>query len=98
MYLKHNYNGECVLCNNKTVKEYKLWKEVKNDYPYDKVFKEQTLLTTKRHIAKINELTLNEIAELHNIMQLNNYDMLVYNSIKKQSQKQHFHFHLGKLK
>jgi diadenosine tetraphosphate (Ap4A) HIT family hydrolase len=96
-YLNNDYNGECVMCRNHIFTKYDYWLEIENEFPYDRVFSSHVLLTPVRHVPDMKHLTVYELEELYSIMEEGKFDMMIYNSIKKQSQPQHLHFQLGKL-
>lgn len=91
----------CFLCQRKG-KEFKYWKLVKNQFPYDKVASRHYLLTVKRHVGKEENLTRKEKDELIEIK--NGYlaktklMFVLENLPKRQSAKDHFHLHVIKWK
>jgi diadenosine tetraphosphate (Ap4A) HIT family hydrolase len=101
---KKNKPNYCPFCNRDLIKkEFKYWLIIENRFPYSLIAEGHHLLSTKRHIKCINELTNNEEIELKNILhQINtaqmDYDMISYNTPKRQSIPLHFHLHLIKLK
>ena len=71
------------------------WGIVSNEYPYDAVTKRHDLLFPLRKVARWDELTEQEVADLHAILAtLSQYDGVLYNYRKAQSIKDWLHVHL----
>jgi diadenosine tetraphosphate (Ap4A) HIT family hydrolase len=101
---KKNDPNSCPFCNRDLLrKEFKYWIILENRFPYSLISEKHHLLSIKRHIKNLDELTLDEGVELESILyQINtnqiDYDMISYNVPKRQSVPFHFHLHLIKLK
>ena len=100
-YLKSNKEIGCALCNRKAIKAFKHWKIIKNDFPYDKIAKEHHMIVPLRHITE-DSLSEKELSELQKIKKgfivKNNYHYIMEGTKHAQTQPEHFHLHLIKLK
>lgn len=99
-FLNIKSNGKCYLCEAITIYNFKNWKIVANEYPYDKIAKVNHIISTRRHIDE-ESLTEAEIKEFSKIKKLvidNNYDMIFENTRKKQSVPGHHHLQLIEIK
>ena len=73
------------------------WGIVSNEYPYDAVTSKHDLLFPLRKVAGYEDLTEQEVADLHAILSsLNEYDSVLYNTPKAQTVPSWFHLHLLK--
>jgi hypothetical protein len=73
------------------------WGIVSNEYPYDAVTERHDLLFPLRKVAGYEDLTEQEIADLHAILSsLSQYDSVLYNTSKAQTVPSWFHLHLLK--
>ena len=90
---------KCFFCSAKSLKEYKYWKVVENEFPYDEIASESHIISPRRHVTETG-LTKKEIEEYKKIkMELNEkYDITVENSPKLKSIPMHYHLHLLILK
>jgi hypothetical protein len=77
-------------------KEFRFWKIVPNDYPYDAVFSTHDLLLPKRVVKDRLHLRVVEAMELDRILieQAPWYDCILENTLRKRSVFSHFHLHL----
>jgi len=103
-YIKHLKNNKvvgCPLCKREAIKAFKYWKIIKNNFPYDKIAKEHHMIVPLQHITE-DSLNMKEIDELKRIKKSyikdNNYNYIMEGTIHSQSQPEHFHLHLIKLK
>lgn len=106
-YRKHREKmdlNKCPLCNKKSIKIFKYWKIMKNDFPYDRIAKIHDLLVPKRHEIE-DKLTRKELEELKSIKDnyVNGKNMHKYNFIMEVAKLEktipsHFHLHLLGLK
>ncbi len=94
----------CPLCRAKdinVIKDFTYWVIIPNDFPYDKIAKENNMLTLKRH-ADLDQMTAEEAAELILIKSQTlptlPYSTLYENLPRQQSVKGHYHIHLIVLK
>ncbi|MDE2188191.1 MAG: hypothetical protein KGJ35_00475 [Patescibacteria group bacterium] len=90
---------KCYLCESKPIREYKHWKIVENQFPYDEVA-ETTHMVTPKHHSKEPELTAEEIEELKKVKEdiHKEYDMILENAHKNKLIPGHYHLHLLILK
>jgi hypothetical protein len=99
-YLKDKKKG-CPLCERKTLKSFKYWKIMKNDFPYDKIAKKHQMIVPRRHVVE-NKLNLKELAELkkikNNFIHKARYDYIIEATNINKSLPNHFHLHLILLK
>jgi hypothetical protein len=71
------------------------WGIVSNQYPYDAVTTRHDLLFPLRQVARWEELTEQEVADLHAILAtLEGYDSILYNFPSAQTIKIWVHLHL----
>jgi hypothetical protein len=90
---------KCFFCSSKSLKEYKYWKVVENEFPYDEIASKSHIIAPKRHITE-GGLTNKEIKEYKKIKMeaQEDYDVIIENSIKLKSIPMHHHLHLLTLK
>jgi hypothetical protein len=71
------------------------WGIVSNEYPYDAVASKHDLLFPLRKVARWEELTEQEVADLHAILaSFSQYDSIIYNTRKAQTIPDWLHVHL----
>lgn len=91
----------CFLCQRKG-KDFKHWKLVKNQFPYDKVASKHYLLTIKRHVGKEKDFSQKEKDELiaikNGYLAKTDFMFVMENLPKRQSAKDHYHLHVIKWK
>lgn len=94
-FIKNSNYPKCFLCRAKSIIEFKHWKIVENQYPYDDVAIISHILTTKNH-KRENDFSEKERVELIKIKRefAEKYDMTIENNQKNQSIPQHYHLHL----
>jgi len=85
-----------------TVKKFKHWLIVKNEFPYDAVSEVNHMLFTIRKIPfswdYVNKDEMDELNELKKTYLNKEYDVIYENLPKGQTVPGHFHIHLLKLK
>ena len=87
----------CPFCSErKILSSFKFWYITVNRFEYDARCDISEILTTKRHVAKLSELTINEVKELFYILetQMGKYQYQTLNSLDFRSISGHLHFHL----
>lgn len=102
----HNHPGrtaeKCFICDAPVVRNFWLWKIIKNDFPYDKAASEHMMLVPKRHIAQGREIHSAERLELDHIKDefnlLDTYDCVIENLAAGRTFMPHYHLHLIKWK
>jgi hypothetical protein len=80
-----------------SLKEYKEWRVIDNDYPHDRITKVHHLLIPKRQVTRPIYLNEYEIAELDGLLEHvlpKEYDAILMNFPRQQSIKNWMHFHL----
>ncbi len=89
-------SSSCPMCDMPAVKEYTYWKVQENDFPYDHISKKHHLLTLKRHVGELRDLTVDESAEYHEIAHTlhGEYSAITLNLGSVRSVPKHLHFHL----
>lgn len=98
-YAEHKQTGilerECVLCTALPIHEFKFWKIITNNFPYDLIASEHKMLVPIRH-TKEDGLMEDELRELLEIKanNLDKYDYLIEAGNNKKSIPSHFHIHL----
>jgi predicted nucleic acid-binding OB-fold protein len=90
----------CRLCQIKPIKQFKYWKIINNDYPWDLVAKTNHILVSKRHITyeKLNQVERKEFDVIKAGYIEKNYGHIVETTNKRKSIPSHFHVHLLVLK
>lgn len=101
-YLEHRNSPnfpKCYVCDAKPLKEYRHWKIIENQFPYDEVAATSHMVVPKRHL-KESELTWREMSEFEKVKadMHAEYDMIIENTRKQKSIPGHYHLHLLKLK
>ena len=98
-YLKHlkkRAKGDiCPLCRErKTIKKFKYWRIIENDFPYDKIAKIHQMIVPRRHISEdeLNKKELDEFKKIKKKHIVKNYDYISEGMAK--SIPNHFHLHL----
>lgn len=93
---EHSSDGDCPLCSKEAVKNFKYWKIIKNDFPYDLIAREHRMIVPLRHIHE-DALTVSEVAEFEDLKKTYidaEYDYMVEATTKNKSIPAHFHLHL----
>lgn len=95
-HLKTNSGNIAFFLTNPSICEWKHWRLIKNDFPYDVLAKKHHILTPKRVFSEEVEMSGGERKELIRIKQeLNDsYDTVFENFIHQRSFKNHYHLHL----
>lgn len=89
----------CYLCRANPVKDYRYWKIIDNEFPYDEVATVSHMLVPKKHV-KEDKLNLEEFNELEKIKPKIHeaYDLIIENTHKLKSIPEHYHLHLLEMK
>ena len=95
-YKKENNSDVSFFFTSPAIKEWKHWRLIKNDFPYDVLARKHHLLTPKRLFAKEGEMTSGERKELTAIKNelSGGYDTMLENFSEQRSFKNHYHLHL----
>jgi len=97
-YFKNEYDGHCIYCAKELlIKEYEHWVIIDNKFPYDKIYGKHHQLAPKRHVEFEYELTEEERAEKHVIInkyEVGNYEAMRENFPDGKSLPEHLHYHL----
>ena len=98
--MEKNNEGTKFFATAPAIKEFKYWKIIANDYPYDKIAEVHHMLVPYRNFKHDSQMTSVERNELQSVKSLLNqsYDCIVENLIKNRSFPGHFHLHLIKYK
>lgn len=77
-------------------KDFKHWKVVENEFPYDGIAKRHHMLVPKRKVAIDLQLTPDELDEMFLIKRIlgKEYDAYTENPMHGRSVKEHYHVHL----
>lgn len=98
-YLKAKKKGDAgkPFLEEKRLKEWNYWAVIPNAFPYSAAFKVHHMLIPKRVVSQLN-LSQEEQKELQEIINLitdeQEYDCMLTNFPRNQSNKEHFHIHL----
>jgi len=89
------WNEPCPLCKAESIKVFKLWKLIRNDYPYDKVMRSHDMLVPLRHVPYdgISDDEWEEYEKLKKEVAEVDYQWIM-EAMAGQSLPQHFHLHL----
>ena len=93
-------NSPCRMCEMESVKEFKYWRVLENEFPYDKISDKQHILLPKRHTTE-EDLTDEEKAELLKIKKtdfVREYQFIFESTPGTVSIPAHFHLHLVRIK
>ena len=101
IYVKALANGltqnGCNLCKeSKVIKDFKYWKVINNDFPYDLIAKVNHMIVPKRHATykTLNSKEKKEYEYIKNTFIEKKYHILVETVVKRQSIGAHFHTNL----
>lgn len=88
--------GSCALCVKPAIKEFKNWKVVANEFPYDRVARVHHLLIPYRHVAEIdlNEEEKEELQIIKFEYVYSTYESILEMTLLKKTIPSHAHFHL----
>ncbi|MEK7081170.1 MAG: hypothetical protein AAB902_02170 [Patescibacteria group bacterium] len=92
---------ECNLCNKtKLIKEFKHWKIVNNEFPWDRIAKINHMIIPKRHIIyeELNKTEKKEFESIKSAYIEKEYELIAEVTERKKSIPDHFHIHLIILK
>lgn len=86
---------KCVLCALPSIRDFKYWRIVKNDFPYDLIAETHDMILPIRHV-KETELTEEEKTELLEIKAdyLNIYDAILEATVRMKTVPAHHHLHV----
>lgn len=86
----------CVLCKMEPIKEFKHWKIIKNDFPYDKIAKTHHMIIPVRCVEEsgLTDEELKELKEIKHNYLFPTYEWILEATEKKKSVPGHFHLHL----
>lgn len=85
------------LAEEPSIKEWQHWRIIRNRFPYDLAFSSHDLLLPKRVVADRKDLSRAEASELDWLLVSyieDSYDMVMVNTLKRQSVPGHYHLHL----
>lgn len=89
---------ECFFCSSPAVRDFRLWKLIENEFPYDAVAEKHYLLAPKRHFASVDDMNQYERHELQEIRdQLESekeFDCILENLARGRTVPDHYHLHL----
>ena len=99
-YQARKRTDECPLCTAPVVEEWKYWRLIRNDYPYDLVAEKHDLLVLKEHSDIITRNAWIELNESKYIFEFAPYEYhcVIENLPVRQSVPGHYHLHLLRYK
>lgn len=99
-FLKQKRDDGCYLCKAPTIREFRFWKIVRNEYPYDKIATVNHILATKRHCdeSRLAIVEKEELLQLKKTVINECYDAVIESTHKKKSIPNHFHAQLIEFK
>jgi hypothetical protein len=86
----------CNLCKSPAVVEFKYWRIINNEFPYDLISDVHHMIVTKRHITE-DKLNTEEKEELQSLKlgYINKeYEFMMEGTNRKKTIPEHFHVHL----
>lgn len=88
--------GSCPLCEKESLKEFKLWRIVENQFPYDKIASTHHMILPARHVTEegLSEGELAEYKEVKKEYLHRKYEFLIEATFLTKSVPGHFHIHL----
>lgn len=88
-------NG-CKLCEKESLKEFKHWRIMVNDFPYDLIAKAHNMIVPKRHVDEkgLLEEERRELEDIKNSYIHDEYAFMIEATHRKKSIPDHFHLHL----
>ena len=96
-HVKNRHKDEkCPLCEKESIKKFKYWRIVNNDFPYDMIAKIHHMIIPIRHVTftVLSEAELKEIEEIKVSFINEDYDYIIEATQKNKSIPNHFHLHL----
>jgi len=91
----------CNLCRKvKSIKEFRYWRIVDNEFPWDRIAKINHMIIPKRHIIyeELNKAEKKEFESIKSAYIEEKYELIAEVANKKKSIPDHFHIHLIILK
>lgn len=91
----HLHEG-CRLCDAISIEEFKYWRIINNDFPYDRVAKKHHMIIPLRHTngEDITEAEQQELRELQHTRLNEEYMYMMQSLPSKMSIPSHLHYHL----
>lgn len=80
------------------IKEWKYWKLIPNQFPYDGIFRRHNMLLPKRQFADRTQMRMTEWSELQAIIRdyvEKHYDLIIDNTQRKRSVLSIYHLHVA---
>ncbi len=92
----HPQNDGCIICERQGLKDFKFWKIIPNDFPYDKIAETHHMIVPLRHVTEdgLNVEELKELKEIKDTVLHTEYEYIIEATYKKKSIPEHFHLHL----
>ena len=89
-------NDGCKLCEAPALKDFKYWKIIHNDFPYDLIAKVHDMVLPKRHVgeSQLTKKEKQEYAEIKTSYMEQKYEFILEPMLKVKSIPAHFHLHL----
>ena len=89
----------CYLCSAPPIRNYKHWKIIENQYPYDEIATMHHMVVSVYHAreAALHNEALEEYARVKNDLH-QEYDVILENTHKQKSIPEHHHLHLLRIK
>lgn len=86
----------CALCSKKALMDFKFWRIVPNDFPYDRIASVHHMLIPHRHVEEsgFTPEEHREFLELKSQHLNENYGYLIEATHRTKSVPEHFHVHL----
>lgn len=89
---------ECFICKAKAIAQWKYWKIIENNFPYDAVAKVHLMLVPKSHSSDLLDLSWHEKNELEDLKDFfsrnDEFDCIIENLARGRTFMPHYHLHL----
>lgn len=90
------FGKDCALCSEPAIKQYKHWKIVKNNFPYDRIASVHNMIVPLEHKTEM-DIGKEEWIEFQQIKKDyldKTYEFIIEATSQKKSIPQHLHLHL----
>ena len=89
-------NGGCKLCESPSIKDFRYWRIIRNDFPYDLIAQVHDMIVPRRHVKEhsLSREERTEYAVIKTTYVENNYEFIIEPTVKLKSIPEHFHLHV----
>ncbi len=85
----------CALCKKKSLKEFKEWRIIDNEFPYDLIAAVHHMIVPKRHVpdAGLTDSEKEEFASIKQTYLEDTYEFLIEPVVRRKTIPEHSHLH-----